>query len=206
MDRTQLFWGQYLGIETLLTTIGFLTSELLIFLFSSACKNLENLCIRLTLEEEKPTCPDDIKIKDWHSRKTINSLLETFDMETAERYDPLPPRSLKSIVVLVHNKSRTIEGPMERFIQKIVDKSSSYIQCLWSAVPFFILRDMGFNIKNMIAWKETKNFSDIVLRQKRPSFLESLASNKYMQRGDFNVPQLKQIECGFWKDVRIISN
>jgi hypothetical protein len=24
-----------------------------------------------------------------------------------------------------------------------------------------------------------------------------------MQRGDFNLPQLKQIECGFWKDVSV---
>ncbi|KAK4004674.1 Uncharacterized protein APZ42_015845 [Daphnia magna] len=166
----------------------------------SACKNLENLSIRLTVEQEKLVYPEDLKIEDWPSRKTINNLLESFAVDSAERYCPLPPRSLKSIVVLVHNKSRTLEGPMEQFIQKIVDKSSSYIQCLWAAIPFLTLRDMGFNIKNMIAWKETKNFSDIVLRQKRLPFMESLASNKYMQRGDFNLPQLKQIECGFWKD------
>ena len=51
----------------------------------------------------------------------------------------------------------------------------------------------------MISWKENGGLGDLNLASM--SAMQSLAYNKYMQRGEFHLPNLKQIECGFWKDV-----
>lgn len=138
------------------------------------------------------------------SRKEINSLVDILALKNDEYCSPVPPRSLKSIAVLVHGRNKNVEGPMEKFIQKIVESTNSHLQCLWTAVPFLNVRDSSFNLSNMVAWKETKNYNNIILLPfKRLPSIESVACNKYMQRGDFNLPQLKQIECGFWKDVSV---
>lgn len=155
------------------------------------------------MEERKPA-QEELETENMSSGKEINSLLDILALKNDEYCSPVPPRSLKSIAVLVHGRSKNVEGPMEKFIQKIVESTNSHLQCLWTAVPFLNVRDSSFNISNMVAWKETKNYNNIILLPfKRLPSIESVACNKYMQRGDFNLPQLKQIECGFWKDVSV---
>jgi hypothetical protein len=157
--------------------------------------------------EERNSTQEELEIENGTSRKAINNLFDILALQKAEYCSPVPPCSLKSIVVLVHSRHKNLEGPMERFIQNIVEKSDSHLQCLWTAVPFLSVRDTSFNISNMVAWKETKNYNNIILLPfKRLPSIESVACNKYMQRGDFNLPQLKQIECGFWKDVLYYLN
>jgi hypothetical protein len=173
---------------------------------SSACTNLESLCLKLNMEERKPDHQEDLETENMTPRKEMNELLDILTLLNDECCSPVPPISLKSIVVLVHGGNKNLEGPMARFIQKIVEKSNSQLQCLWTAVPFLSVRDLSFNLNNMVAWKETKNYNNIILSPfKRFLSIESVACNKYMERGDFNLPQLKQIECGFWKDVLYIT-
>jgi hypothetical protein len=167
---------------------------------------LESLCLRLNIEERKPAYEEDLETENMTPRKEMNELLDILTLLNDECCSPVPPISLKSIVVLVHGGNKNLEGPMARFIQKIVEKSNSQLQCLWTAVPFLSVRDLSFNLNNMVAWKETKNYNNIILSPfKRFLSIESVACNKYMERGDFNLPQLKQIECGFWKDVLYIT-
>jgi hypothetical protein len=158
------------------------------------------------MEERKPDHQEDLETENMTPRKEMNELLDILTLLNDECCSPVPPISLKSIVVLVHGGNKNLEGPMARFIQKIVEKSNSQLQCLWTAVPFLSVRDLSFNLNNMVAWKETKNYNNIILSPfKRFLSIESVACNKYMERGDFNLPQLKQIECGFWKDVLYIT-
>ena len=101
------------------------------------------------------------------------------------------------------SKIHSLDIQMESFVQQIVERSSSYLQCWWAPIPFVPVRETNlFSLKNLIAWKESKSFGNsLQLHEARLPAMESLACNKYMQKSDYHVAQLKQIECGFWKDV-----
>ena len=136
----------------------------------------------------------------------IASLLGVNYLGRKECWNSFPPRTLRSFT-LQHNSRRNkihyIEVQMESFIQQIVEKSSSYLQCWWSPIPFVPLRETNlFNMKNLIGLKESKSFGNsLQLHDARLPAMESLACNKYMQENDYHAVQLKQIECGFWTDV-----
>lgn len=139
------------------------------------------------------------------STSRANSILlrarENSSSEPIECWNHFPLHSLKSFALQHSSRTKAValDPEMESFIQQIVEKSCSYLQCWWAPIPSVPVHETGFNLKNMIAWKESKSFGDVVPLH-MPA-MESLACNKYMQRGDFNSPHLKQIECGFWKDV-----
>ena len=119
--------------------------------------------MRLNIEERKPAHEEDLETENMTPRKEINDLLDNLTLQNDECCSPIPPISLKSIVVLVHGRNKNLEGPMGRFIQKMVEKSNSQLQCLWTAVPFLSVRDSSFNLNSMVAWKETKNYNNIIL-------------------------------------------
>ena len=137
--------------------------------------------------------------------KVILTLLEVSSSEHNECWSHFLPRTLSSFALEHSSRSKihSLDIQMESFIQEIVERSSSYLQCWWAAIPFVPVRETNlFSLKNLIAWKESKNFGDsLQLHEARLPAMESLACNKYMQKSDYHVVQLKQIECGFWKDV-----
>lgn len=167
------------------------------------CKNLENLCLRLNLDEDKMSFYDYCRAKGNPSENFKIKALENLDDSEQIR---LP--KLKSIVLVKSSRNRTEanSNQIDRFIQTIVRQSRDNLQCFWTSLPFSEVSCIPphlyvpFNLKEMIAWKETKSIKMPLVLEPTPA-MESLACNKYMERGEFHSTRFKQIECGFWKDV-----
>lgn len=168
-------------------------------LFFSGCGNLSNLCLRLGFEEEKL---HSFKVLQLIGKNSIGLSQDvTFD-SLEEYWSHPPPCNLKSIILLDNTSSRKrhLRMQMERFIQQVVGQGSSDLQCVWTNITGLSARDARISVKEMIAWKEAEHFGHFV-PPPMPT-IESLACKKFMQTDDFYSPNLKQIECGFWKDVR----
>ena len=131
-----------------------LKNAALTWIISSACTNLESLFLRQdNMEERQPAHLEDLEKENMTPRKVINELLDISTLENDECCSPFPPISLKTIVVLVHGRNKNHDGLIGRFILKIVEKSNSQLQCLWTAVHFLSVRDSSFNLNNIVVWK-----------------------------------------------------
>ena len=122
-----------------------------------------------------------------------------------ECWNPIHPPTLCSFA-LQHSSRRKIlclDEQMKSFIQHLGERSSCYLKCWWAPIPFLPIRETNiFTMNNLIGWKESTSFGNsIQLHEAHLPAMESLSCNIYMQKGDYYAVHLKQIECGFWKDV-----
>lgn len=162
------------------------------------CSNVENLCLRLNLEEDK--------ISFYEYCKTKGNTSEDLNLKALEEMnyaDQISLPKLKSIVLVPSRSCCTTAhaNRIERFIQTIIEQKSGSLQSFWTSIPSCTVTYAPLNIKDMIAWKENKSL-EMLAAHPMPA-MESLSSNKYMEKGDFMDSRLKQIECGFWRDVSL---
>lgn len=120
--------------------------------------------------------------------------------------NPLKPGNhfqLKSFVLVNYDQRTTsLETHMQRLVERIVGPIGQRLRCLWTSLPFAVCKSELFDAANLSAWKETKWQPEALPFDM--SHMESLVCNKYMHRGEFSSPELKLVECGFWKDVFLI--
>ena len=164
-------------------------------LFSS-CKNLKNMSLKLEHEQGKqfPSI-----------RTAASAVIESLLKGASSKKPPvfwnhIFSKTIQSFAFHIEiNRTKPRETHTEKFIQKIGEICSGNLQCWWAPLPSVPVQESDFNLKTMFAWKES-----YIIPFRMP-VMESFASNMYMQIGSFGSPQLKQIECGFRKNVIAID-
>lgn len=137
--------------------------------------------------------------------KFLSNIITQKVIMDALESNPLKPGNhfqLKSFVLVNYDeKISTLETHMQRLVERIIGPVGHRLQCLWSSLPLAVSKNELFDATNLVAWRETKWCQEAL--PFNMSHMQSLVSHKYMHRGDFRSPELKLVECGFWKDVFI---